>query len=103
MNELNGFDNEYWCNAKALKREGAEYDGQLVSVKEKEIIRCVKCRHASTPLYGKKYGVFLHNRYFCDNCRTNIGKCFICQITFESDKDLGNVHPTQVECKDCKQ
>lgn len=103
---MNNFqdDDEFWVHAKALKREGAEYDGQIVSVKEKDSIRCCKCYHTATPAYGKKYGTILMTpkmQYYCENCNNKIGKCFICQKYFESEKDLSEVHPTQVECKDC--
>jgi hypothetical protein len=104
---VNNFeDNEFWVYAKALKREGAEYDGQIVSVKEQDAIKCCKCRRLATPAYAKKYGVLTTQfigklEYFCEQCRSNIGKCFICKKYFESDKDLSQAHPTQVECKDC--
>jgi hypothetical protein len=104
---VNSFeDNDFWINAQALKREGAEYDGQIVSVKEKDAIKCCKCRRAATPAFAKKHGIVttqLANilEYFCEKCRTNIGKCFICSKYYESDKDLSDVHPTQLECKDC--
>lgn len=100
MNDYNSFD-ENWCYAKALKREGAEYDGQVVSVKENAIIRCCRCRKASTPLYSKKYGTFLHKQFYCQDCNSNIGQCFICRVMFESTKNLNGIDKTQIECKDC--
>lgn len=108
MSDFSSSEQEFWLYARALKREGAEYDGQTVSVKERDVIRCCKCRNNATPLYAKKYGIILNDlnksmnlEYFCENCKKNIGRCFICRKVFESDKDLSVVNHTQIECKKC--
>ncbi len=91
-----------WVYAKCLKREGVSIDGETAQVKETDTVRCVKCYQAVTPLYGKKYGVFLNNYFYCEKCRNRIGQCFICRTMFESDKDLSNKHSIEIECKKCK-
>lgn len=99
--KVNEFEEERRVYAKCLKREGVEVDGNVASILENQAIFCCKCRSAASPAYAKKFGVIMSNRYFCANCRKNVGKCFICTTVFESDKDISNLHPTFVECKQC--
>ena len=98
---MSEFEEERRVYAKCLKREGVTVDGDIASILEKQAFFCCKCRSAASPAYAKKFGIVMSGRYFCVKCKCNIGKCFICNTVFESDKDLSNLHPTFVECKQC--
>ncbi len=87
--------------ARCLKKEGVAKDGDFAQVSQNDIVKCYHCSAKASPAYAKKSGLVINQTYYCIECRGFVGKCFICQKFFESEKNLSGINYTQVSCKDC--
>ena len=95
--------------ARVLKREGAGVDGEIYKIPISYVKFCSKCDTNMSKKYSEKYGLTTkaltkdgRDFTFCDECKGFVGKCFVCNLIFESEKDLSNDNKTQILCTNCK-